>query len=375
MKRLALFALLAVGALALGAARAGAVSLSEASGAVFVETNELDGNHVVSYARASDGRLAGANTVATGGLGGAQAGAVVDRLASQGGLALDSAHGLLFAVNAGSDSLSVFAVDGAKLSLGQVVPSNGSFPSSVAVHGNLVYVLNAGGAGSVQGFRISGGHLTELHDGWRSLGLANDNPPFFLTSPGQVGFSPDGSNLLVTTKGSTSSIEVFAVNANGSLSDAPVVNAAATPAPFAFTFDSVGRLVSAEAGVNALTSYTLNSDGTLSNSQTQLDGQVAACWVTAARGFVYVANAGSNSISGFTLSASGAPSLIGPTGVVGQTETGAIDMAATPDGKFLYAESGGAGTVDVFAVNHDGSLAKLAIVGGLPVGLEGIAAS
>lgn len=376
MKKLAVFVLLALSATAIGAARGSAATRGLATrGALFVQTNELDGNHIVAYSRGDDGSLTWAGTVAPGGLGGAQTGAVVDKLASQGALAFDREHELLFAVNAGSNSLSMFSVDGTHLSLEQVIASNGSFPSSVAVHGKFVYVLNSGGTGSVQGFRIAGAGLRAVHDGWRSLGLANDPTPFFLTSPGEVGFSPDGSQLLVTTKGSTSSIDVFSVNPNGSLSDAPVANAAATPAPFAFTFDASGRLISAEAGVNALTSYTLNGDGTISNAQTQADGQAAACWVTSARGFFYVANAGSSSISGYTVSAAGTPKLIGANGVVGQTEQGAIDMAASPDGKFLYAESGGAGTIDVFAVGDDGALAKLSIVGGLPPGLEGIAAS
>lgn len=373
MKRLAVLALLALAAAIAGATRADAATGN--TGAVFVETNDLGGNNIVAYSRTADGALTRAGTFASGGLGGAQAGAVVDRLASQGALALDRVHDLLYAVNAGSDSLSVFSVDGATLELQQVLPTNGDFPSSVTVHGNLVYVLNAGGEGSVQGFRVTGNRLTQVHDGWRALGLANANPPFFLTSPGQVGFSPDGSRLLVATKGSTSSIDVFSVEANGSLSAAPVVNAAATPAPFSFTFDAVGRLVSAEAGISAVTTYTLGSDGTLSNAQSLPDGQAALCWITQANGFFYVANAGSNTISGYSLSASGTPSLLGATGVVGHTEAGAIDMAVTPDGKFLYAESGGAGTVDVFATNSDGSLTELSIVGGLPVGLEGIAAS
>jgi 6-phosphogluconolactonase (cycloisomerase 2 family) len=372
MKRLALLALLALAAAIAGSTRA---SAAPGGGAVFVETNELSGNNIVSYSRASDGSLSWAGTFATGGLGGAQQGAVVDKLASQGALALDARDGLLFAVNAGSGSLSVFSVDGTNLNLRQVIATNGDFPSSVAVHGNLVYVLNAGGAGSVQGFRITGNHLTTLRDGWRSLGLLNTNPPNFLTSPGQVGFSPSGSQFLVATKGSTSSIDVFSVDANGSLAATPVVNAAATPAPFAFTFDSAGRLISAEAGVNAVSTYTLGSNGTLSNPQSQADGQGALCWIVGANGYFYVANAGSGTISGYTVDASGKPSLIGATGVVGQTEAGAIDMAVAPGGQFLYAESGGAGTVDVFAANSDGTLTKLSVVGGLPAGIEGIAAS
>ena len=80
---------------------------------------------------------------------------------------------------------------------------------SIAVRGHLVYVLNAGGDGSVRGYRLYEGRLDRIPLSTRTLGLGNDNPPFFLTSPGQVGFTPDGSRLIVTTKASTSSIDVF----------------------------------------------------------------------------------------------------------------------------------------------------------------------
>ena len=98
---------------------------------------------MLSHDRAADGTLAPAGSYATGGRGGILAGSVVDHTASQGSLAADPRHGLLDAVNAGSDTISVFAVRGDRLALRQVLGSGGTFPVSVAVHGDLVYVLNA----------------------------------------------------------------------------------------------------------------------------------------------------------------------------------------------------------------------------------------
>ena len=132
-------------------------------------------------------RLTADGTFATGGVGDTQPGAVVDPLASQGSLAYDAHSHLLLVVNAGSDSVSVFLVDGTQLSLRQVVSSGGAFPSSVTIHGDLAYVLDTGGAGAVQGYRIAGAQLHAIEGSNRSLGLANDNPPAFLQSPGQVG--------------------------------------------------------------------------------------------------------------------------------------------------------------------------------------------
>jgi 6-phosphogluconolactonase (cycloisomerase 2 family) len=342
---------------------------------VFVQTNGLAGNEIVVYDRSPGGLLAQAGTYATGGNGGAAAGAVSDKLASQGSLLYDGEHNLLFAVNAGSDSISVFDVHGDTLSLTQVVPSGGQFPASLTVHDDLLYVLDAGGEGNVSGFRIAGGKPHPLHDSTRSLGLANANPPFFLTSPAQVGFTPDGSKLIVTTKGSGSDIDVFSVLPNGRLSASPVVNPAATPAPFAFAFQAgSGRLVDGEAGTSTLTTYALRSDGTLADPRSLGDGQAALCWVTSVRGYYYVSNTGSNTVSGFRLAPDGTPSLIGPTGVVAATEPGTIDSAAAGD-RFLYVETGIAGTVDEFRVEADGTLTTLGTVTGLPPGIEGIAAT
>jgi 6-phosphogluconolactonase (cycloisomerase 2 family) len=231
---------------------------------VFVQTNELTGNRIVVYDRGDDGRLTQAGIYATGGRGGAAApGTESDRLASQGSLVYDARHSLLLAVNAGSNSVSAFRVHGDRLVLTEVESSGGDFPASIAVADDLVYVLNSGGTGIVQGFRITRHGLRPLHHSARSLGLANTVPPNFLTSPGQVGFTPDGRQLIVTTKASGSKIDVFRVRPNGRLSERPTVNASATPVPFAFTFDSSDRLVVGEAGISAVTTYTVNRDGTL----------------------------------------------------------------------------------------------------------------
>jgi 6-phosphogluconolactonase (cycloisomerase 2 family) len=363
---------------------AGAVSADDGRGggdgrrerAVFVQTNELDGNRVIVFERHGDGRLSEEDSYRTGGNGGNVApGTASDRLGSQGSLVYDERHRLLFAVNAGSDSVSVFRVHGTRLQLTDVDPSGGDFPASIAVHDDLLYVLNAGGVGIVQGFEIRGDRIRALEGSARSLGLANTDPPNFLTSPGQVGFMPDGSKLIVTTKASGSTIDIFSVRRDGTLSETAVENPSATPVPFAFTFDPRGRLVSGEAATSSVTTYTINADSTLANPQSQSDNQVALCWIVEARGFFYVSNTGSNNLSGYRIEGSGRPTLIGPTGVVATTGEGPIDMATAAGGRFLYAQTGIAGTVEEFRVADDGTLMRLGNVAGLPVGQEGIAAS
>ena len=210
---------------------------SRAGHAVFVQTDNTAGNRVVAYDRAADGTLAPAGSYATGGRGGILAGSVVDHTASQGSLASDPRHGLLYAVNAGSDTISVFAVHGDRLALRQVLGSGGTFPVSVAVHGNLVYVLNALNGGSVQGYRVLGRFLVRIPGSHRALGLDPNATPQFTTTPGQVAFTPDGSQLVVTTKGNGNDIDVFGVGFGGLLSAKPTVNEQPGTVPFAISFD------------------------------------------------------------------------------------------------------------------------------------------
>ena len=131
MKRSTLVALLTALAalLAVAAANAAAGPAKTRVGLVFVQTNEPTGNRVVVYAPGSDGRLTEDGAYATGGNGSAALpGSETDHLASQGSLVYDAAHKLLIAVNAGSDSVTTFRVQGDRLGLADVAACGGGFP-------------------------------------------------------------------------------------------------------------------------------------------------------------------------------------------------------------------------------------------------------
>lgn len=368
--------LAAAGGLAAFAGPASAADLPGTAGAappaVFVQTDNPAGNQVIVFAQQPGGQLSQEQVVSTGGLGGAEAGA--NNLASQGSLTYDPGHHLLFAVNAGSDTISVLSVEGRHVRLDQVLSSGGEFPNSIAVHGNLVYVANAGGAGSVSGFSILGQHVVPIAGSARSLGLDDTNPSNFHTGPGQVIFSPNGSELLVNTKEATNSIDVFQVGPAGYLSAAPAVTPDDSSGPFAFAFTPSGQLVVAEVAIAALHTFAFGPHGTLTSLAASVpDGQVAQCWVIAADGFYYVANAGSADLSEYTVAADGTPSLV--AAVAAQTGTGSIDLTASADGKYIYAEAGaGGGTVFELRINSDGSLSPIGSVPGLGADIEGIAA-
>jgi 6-phosphogluconolactonase len=106
----------------------------------------------------------------------------------------------------------------------------------------------------------------------------------------------------------------------------------------------------------------------------------ANCWnaITPDGRFVYVSNAGSSTISGFAVGATGTLTAL-PGTVVGTNPAGAgnLDIAVSADGKFLYTLNSAGGSLGVFAIDTDGSLTNLGTVGGLPAGssLNGIAAN
>jgi hypothetical protein len=102
----------AVTALLAAGANANTESQADARPPVFVQTDDPGGNRVVAYDRTRSGSLVFAGSYATGGRGGVLDGAVVDNTASRGALAYDRSAGVLFAVNAGSGTITTFAIHG-----------------------------------------------------------------------------------------------------------------------------------------------------------------------------------------------------------------------------------------------------------------------
>lgn len=241
---------LAVGLVLAAAWTASPAAAAEAPGAVYTLTNSAAGNAVAVFDRAADGTLTAAGSVPTGGLG-TGAG-----LGSQGALALSGDGQRLYAVNAGSNTVTAFAVGPNGISSLGAVPSGGIRPISVSESHGLVYVLNAGDgvtAGSISGFTADArGALAPLAGSTRPLSAAS-------VGPAQIGFSPDGTTLVVTEK-ATNQIVTYAVGAGGLASGASVY-ASSGPTPFGFAFDKRGTLIVSEAfggAASALSSYALD---------------------------------------------------------------------------------------------------------------------
>ncbi len=343
------------------------------AGEVFVQTDNLAGNAVVVYQQSANGTLRLAGTYATEGLGGKLNGSVVDHLASEGSLVYDQTDGFLYAVNAGSNTFSVFSVEGKRLALRQVLPSGGQFPVSLAVRGSAVYVLNALGGGDVSGFQWARGRLAPVPGSTRQLDLTTPtNTTQFTHTPGQVAFSPGGTQLIVTTKAGGQSIDVFGVLPDGSLTPTATVNAEPGDVPFGLTFTPGGTPLVTNAGPDSVTSYALSRDGAMTPISSVATGQAATCWITSARGAFFLSNAGSATVSSVVQQPKGQLNLVATT----DTDAGTVDSAATPGERFLYVQTGGAGIVDEFRIGTDGLVSEIgSVVVTGAVGGEGIAAS
>ncbi len=362
-------ALVPVVALVLGCAHASFAGDSESNKkAVFVMTNSATENQILSYTVQSDGSLKAYGTYATGGRG---SGGTTDPLGSQGSLTLSQDHSLLFAVNAGSGKLSSFRVDGPRLELADVKPSGGAAPVAVAEHGGLVYVLNFAGNSDVVGFKVDDGALWQIAGSERYLSAAN-------SGASSLAFSTDGKFLLVTEK-LTNNIDVFPVNADGTLGTV-VVTKDASSGLFDLVVAPDSAVIALEAGNSSVTPFQIGVTGALTSLSAAVPTLGAAsCWhvVTPNGLFLYTSNAGSGTISGFKLTGGGVISPIAST-TVATYPTGStnLDIAASGDSKYLYTVNTGSGMIGVLAIQSDGTLK---VIGTLPAftaksGANGIAA-
>lgn len=343
-------------------------------GAVYTMSNAVDGNEILLFERDRKGNLTPSGTVATEGLGTGVG------LGNQNAVVLDPANRWLFAVNAGSDDISVFAVQEDGLSLVQRVGSNGERPISLTYARNLLYVLNAGGgdggADNITGFAVGpDGELSPLPGSTRPLSDAS-------VDPAQIEFNDDGDVLVVTEK-ATNNIVSYTVDVDGLPGD-PVVTPSLGTTPFGFAFGKRDQLFVSEAAGGAqdqssVSSYVVGEDaGVTAISPTVGTTETAACWVvvTPDGRFAYTTNAGSGSISGYRIAFDGAISLLdgnGRTGLTGR-DSAPIDMALSNDGRNLYALNSGNATISAFRVEEDGELERLRTLTGLPASANGLAA-
>ncbi len=348
------------------------------NGAVYLAT-DASPNQVVAYYRASDGALTEAGRFNTGGTGSNANLPGQGSVVLSGGASAEVAVGgnqLLFVTNAGSNTVSVFRVEQNALVLVSVSGTNGVRPVSVAVHQDVVYVLNQA-TSNLTGFLVSPqGELTPIPGSTRSL----TNPA---SNPAQVGFSHDG-RYLVSEGRESQVIDVFLVDKQSGLLSGPRPNVfPAGLEPFSFTFDKKGHLFMTEGHIatpfaGTTSSYDIETGGTLVPISANVPNtQSVPCWIviTDNQKVIYEANAVSSTISSYSVNSDG--SIVLKEAIAGMAgSTGAVDIALSNGSGFLYSLAGnpGVGTLVGFKVNPDETLTPLGVQAtGLPPSVSGLA--
>jgi 6-phosphogluconolactonase len=335
------------------------------NGMVFVQTNAST-NQVVAYRRGADGALTEAGTYDTGGAGDGE-----PHLTSQGSVVLTSDGGHVLVTNAASDDVSVFAVtDGGGVDLVGRAPA-GPAPKSVTERGGLVFVL-ATGAPAVAGFRLGAGGLEPITGSRQDLAANAD--------PAQVGFTPDGSALIVTERG-TDSITALPVDADGMVGTGQTV-ASTGPTPYGFALTSAGALVVTEAfraqkGAAAASSYRVSGTDITPVTGSAGNGRSEICWAVATPDgrYAFTTNFADGAVSRYAIGGDGTLTLEdSAAGLTVDGRPGLRDEGLSTDGDFLYAIDADSGSVFGWRVADDGELSPVGSWGGLPATVAGLAA-
>ncbi len=401
-------------------------------GAVYAMSNDLIANTIVAYGRKDDGTLEFIGNFSTGGKGAAfDGGEGLDPLISAYSVLLTDDREHVIAVNAGSNSISVFHInDDFSLTLTDQRKVHGVGPNSIAYHNGLLYVssIDSDGKfigepdqeGNLTGFRLTErGRLKPLKNSVRLLG----------NRPSAIQFSPDGRFLVASSinagsaalaSGSNDEIVVYEVRRNGRLSRNPISAATSTALnnaegrnlPSAIGFEIVqdnGKqyIVVTEARefqadgtppafsalqTGSVSTWELGRFGELTPINLDVmtgsnlsDGERTACWIEFSHdeSIFWVSNALESTLSTYsfadgkiellerTAAAGSAPSNENPFG----TSDGWIDLWVSDDGEYLYQLFGLGGTIGVFKVNDDGLEQIQAVSAGLPeINTQGIVA-
>ena len=338
------------------------------SPAVHVQTNAAGENEVVTFSRAEDGTLAPLGRYSTGGRGTGE-----PHLASAGSVALSDDGQWLLVANAGSDELSLFAVQPDGLRLADRASSGGARPTSVTSKGTLVYVLN-NGTPNISAFTVMDEKLVPLAGSARPLSAPD-------ADPAQVSFTLDGRGLIATERG-TNSISSYVIDELGFAQAAATVKSAGQT-PYGFAFASDGALVVSEAfggakGAAAASSYAMSGAGLQVISGSIGDTRSEVCWVVITKDdrFAYVTNFGDGTVSSYEIAADRSLKLSDPVaGSTGRDDKGLRDEALSADGRYLYAIDPDAQKLFAWAVGQDGQLKPAGEYGGIPATVAGLAAS
>lgn len=324
---------------------------------VYTMTNPTGPNSIVAYRRdPNTGVLSLAALYPTGGSGHRQAVGT-----TQGSIVTNGAF--LYAVNAGSNDISAFAIgsNGSLNLLGPPVPSGGTTPTALALHGGLLYVGNQGTTqepANYTGFTVNpDGSLSPLAGSTVTLGIGDGVTEVLFDSAGAY---------LLGFRVNAGQIDVFAVNSTGRLASTATV-AAAAPFGAEFSPANASELLVTLVGVPGAGSYFLSPSGALDRTGSAADAKSKdPCWTAIARNgtFLWTSNFQPSSLSLFSIASDGQLTFRSEHATAAFGNASA-DIALDASGKFLYQLlpfPGSNPRIHVMAVGGDGTLRDITTV-------------
>ncbi|KAJ6260814.1 hypothetical protein Dda_5045 [Drechslerella dactyloides] len=268
---------------------------------------------------------------------------------------------MLFTVNAGSNTVTMFNIDPQNPTcltmVGEPACTMGDFPVAIAYSKKLkmACVLNSGASDGVACYSVSARKgLKPLDKSARKLNLGQSTPPVGPTGTvSDIFFTPDSKSLIIMVKGNpptnvTGFVAVFPVQ-NGKVSLIPVKsNPTGSVALFGSSMISNTDIIATDAGFGTI-KLTLNpqTHEVAADIKTTILGQAATCWTafSSKTGSVYVTDIKMNRIKEISASSGEVVSALNFT----NGNIGNIDNVV--GGDFLYSLSPSATKVDIAVVN------------------------
>jgi len=283
-----------------------------AVGAVYTMSNGASMNQILINTVNANGQLTMISAVNTNGTGVSTTNS--DPLFSQGSLTVYSNY--LFAVNPGSNSLSMFMIspsDATQLTLLSVQSTNGLFPISVTVNSMYACVLTGGTITGIRCFTYNSSGLFIMSSFDRNLtsNISQTIPP---TGPAQtlseILFSADNLALIISVKGINTTLQGYLLfypltmsNGMTMLASTPIMMTPTSAVlPFSMTLVGMNGLLITDPGANGVLTLTYSStSGAITNSMfTSINTSLASalCWSTYSPkiGNYYVIGAGTATI-------------------------------------------------------------------------------
>lgn len=333
-------------------------------GFVYTAGNGSGANKIYIYRYDQDGNLTYQDAVASGGTGTGM------QLESQGALAISEDKRYLFAVNAGSNSISSFEIDanGGLLPL-HTAASGGIRPVSLTIHQNILYVVHMGN-NTINGFTVApDGKMTPIPNSARKLSTQD-------VAPAQISFAPSGRHLYITEK-KTDRISIFTIDNTGAPGQI-TVTASVGDTPFGFDFARDNYMIVSNAhsnlaGASSATAYHGVENGVLANVNGAVaNGQTASCWVATSKHgrYAYVTNTLSNNISSYYIDRAGKLLLTNARTGTGDSP---IDIGVSLNNYNVFVLSASEGSIRAYVRAPFGNLTYKGLIRGIPDAASGLA--